>query len=72
MKVMGFIDDVALYALKSVQYHSKDRVVDFLMEIGPDGKFQHPFIEGNDACFICQKEKELHISEDIKEEVFED
>mmetsp|Transcript_33960 Transcript_33960/g.33115 ORF Transcript_33960/g.33115 Transcript_33960/m.33115 type:complete len:155 (-) Transcript_33960:94-558(-) len=65
LKIMGFEKDIALYALKSVQYHSKDRAVDFLMEVGPDGKHQHPFTGENcELCIICQKTKEFHILED--------
>jgi len=68
MKMMGFFQDMALYALKSVQYHSKDRAVDFLMEIGPDEKYQHPYIQGNSGCFICQKGIEFHLSSDTDED----
>jgi len=77
LQMMGFEKEIALLALKSVGYHSSDRAVDFLMEMGPDGKYQHPFTGENCAlCVICQKGKELHIPdydfltlEEIPEEI---
>ncbi len=72
LKMMGFEHDIALFALKTVQYQSQLRAVDFLTEKGPDGKYEHPFVGvASELCKICLENKELHNSE-MKEDEDDD
>eukprot|EP00347_Sterkiella_histriomuscorum_P018509 403345242 len=65
MIMIGFEQDVALYALKATQYQSLDRAISFVSEVKANGKYEHEFIvygKNSDLCKLCLNTIERHMS----------
>jgi hypothetical protein len=61
--IMGFDNDVALFALKSTQYENVERAISFLNDKEENGKYEHPFIifgTNTDLCKLCYEGKRSH------------
>ena len=58
--MMGFDNDIALYALKNVQYRGVGDAIAYLTDQS-NGKYVHEFFGLNqDICKLCHEGKDKH------------
>jgi hypothetical protein len=63
---MGYDNEIAVYALKSVGYTSSEDAIRFIIDKNPStDKYLHEFIKlgGTKICMLCYSEKSDHTKE---------